>query len=281
MNTGRRASYVCLCLVPFLNIAVVGVRALRVPGIYEMIGVAYFAALMFAAWVLGGQVILDTAEQGRRMVLAALLLMLPSFLMALLWVGLGPPWEATPAENRMRYLILLIDAVAVTAGFVVLKQVMHEAGERLYATLGSALALLAGAAYLVWNCFFLGLYVAKMRTGQNPAALVSLSDSIDAIIFIACVLTYLVTLIFAVCLGRVRFLGRGATRAYVMVNLVMLTLIMIKGLSYPDPTTKSAPWYLDLAFIAGIPAVPWIMPYLVGVILLRRAGSETTAAKAA
>jgi hypothetical protein len=65
------------------------------------------------------------------------------------------------------------------------------------------------------------------------------------------------------------------------VNLVMLTLIMIKGLSYPDPTAKSAPWYLDLAFIAGIPAVPWIMPYLVGVILLRRAGSETTAAKAA
>jgi hypothetical protein len=241
MNTGRRVGYVFLCLVPFLNIAVVGVRALRVPGMYQTIGVIYFAALIFAAWVLGAQAITDTAEQGKRMVLAALLLMLPSFLMALFWVGLGPPWEATSVENRMRYLILLTGTVAVTAGFVVLKEVMFDAGEGLYASLGSALAILAGAAYLVWNCFFLGLYVAKVRTGQNPAALVSLSDSIDAIIFIACILTYLATIIFAVCLGRARFLGRGAMRAYVIANLVMLILIMIKGLSYPDPTAKSSP----------------------------------------
>ena len=27
-------------------------------------------------------------------------------------------------------------------------------------------------------------------------------------------------------------------------------------------------------FIAGIPAVPWIMPYLFGVVLLRRTGDE-------
>jgi hypothetical protein len=156
-----------------------------------------------------------------------------------------------------------------------LEQSLREAGGGFYATLGNTLALLAGAAYLVWNCFFLGLYIVKSRGEQTPAALVSLSDSIDALIFIACVLTYLATLIFAVCMGRVCWLRRGATRAYVIAALLLLLLIVSRGLSYPDPTATSAPWYFNLAFIAGIPAVPWIIPYFFGVVLLRRAGGDS------
>jgi hypothetical protein len=276
MTSSRRFSYVFLCIVPFLNFVVVGVRAFRVPGVYQSIGVVYFIAITVAAWILGARALLTKPQSEQRLALAGLLLMLPSALMALFWVGLGPPWEATPVENRMRYFILVINSVAVTGGFVVLEQALQEAGERLYANLGAAFALLAGAAYLVWNCLFLGLYVSKVRVGgSTPAAFVSLSDSIDALIFVACILTYLAALIFAVCLGRVRWLGRGGTLAYVIANLLLLVLILIKGLSYPDPTSKSAPWYLNLGFIAGIPAVPWIMPYLLGVLLLRRSGFES------
>ena len=279
MTTARRVSYIFLCAIPFLNFAVVGMRAFRVPGIYQAAGVVYFAAIAIAAWILGARSIIASTERERRLALAGMLLLVPSTLMALLWVGLGPPWEATSTENRMRYLVLLIDSVAVTCGFVVFEQALREAGERFYSSLAIALAILAGAAYLVWNCFFLGLYVLKVRSGQTPAAFVSLSDSIDALIFIACVLTYLATLIFAVCMGRVGWLGRGATRAYVIANLLFLVLVLIKGMSYPDPTASSVPWYLNLGFIAGIPAVPWIMPYLLGVVLLRRAG-ETEAPEA-
>jgi hypothetical protein len=281
MNTVRRVSFVFLGIVPFLNFPVVGFRVFRVPGIYQAVGVAYFAAMAIAAWTLGARAIIGSAERERRLALAGMLLLVPSTLMALLWVGLGPPWEATPAENRMRYLVLLIDSIAVTAGFVVFEEVLQEAGERFYSTFGTALAALAGAAYLVWNCFFLGLYVLKARGEQTPAAFVSLSDSVDALLFIACILTYLATLIFAVCMGRVRWLGDGTTRAYVIVTLLLLLLIVIRGLSYPDPTASAAPWYFNLGFIAGIPAVPWIMPYLFGIVLLRRAGREPIGTKTA
>jgi hypothetical protein len=77
-----------------------------------------------------------------------------------------------------------------------------------------------------------------------------------ALICIAYVLTHLATLFFAVCMGRVRWLGRGASRAFVIVNLLFLFLIIIKGLFYPDPTARSAPWCLNLGFIAGIPSSP-------------------------
>jgi len=281
MNIVRRVSYVFLCIVPFLNFVVVGLRAFRVTGVYQAAGVVYFAAMAIAAWILGARTIIASAERERRLALAGMLLIVPSSLVALLWVGLGPPWEAPPVENRMRYLVLLIASIAVTGGFVVFEQALQEAGERFYSTLGTALAILAGGAYLVWNCLFLGVYVLKARGEQTPAAFVSLSDSIDALLFIACVLTYLATLIFAVCMGRVRWLGRGATRAYVIANLLFLLLIVTRGLSFPDPKTGSAPWYLNLGFIAGIPAVPWIMPYLFGVVLLRRAGRESNSTKAA
>jgi hypothetical protein len=281
MKTVRRVSYVFLCTAPFLNFAVVGWRALRVPGVYQALGVAYFAAMATAAWILGARAIIASTERERRFALAGMLLIVPSTLMALLWVGLDPPWEATPPENRMRYLVLLIDSVAVTGGFVVFEHALQEAGERFYSTLGSALAVLAGAAYLVWNCLFLGVYVLKARGEQTPGAFISLGDSFDALLFIACILTYFATLIFAVCMGRVSWLGHGGTRAYVIASLLCVLLIVIRGLSYPDPTASSAPWYLNLGFIAGIPAVPWIMPYLLGVVLLRRAGRESNSTKKA
>ena len=278
MKPARRSSYVFLCLVPFLNFAVAGARALRLPGVYQSVGLAYFAAIAVAAWILGARIMRAGAERERRLAFAGLLLMVPSTLIALFWVGLGPPWEATSVENRMRYLVLVIDSIAVTAGFAVLTRALDEAGERFYSTLGVALAFLAGAGYLVWNCFFLGLYISKARTGQAPAALVSLSDSLDALLFIACALTYLGTLIFALCLGRVRWLGRIGTRAYAIANLFLLVVLVARGLSYPDPTASSGPWYLDLGFIAGIPAVPWMMPYLLGLVLLRHAGDEAVSA---
>jgi hypothetical protein len=149
MNIVRRVSYVFLCIVPFLNFAVVGVRAFRVPGVYQAVGVVYFAAMAIAAWTLGARAIIGSAERERRLALAGMLLIVSSTLVTLLWVGLGPPWEATPVENRMRYLVLLIDWIAVTGGFVVLEQALQEAGERFYSALGTALAILAGAAYLV------------------------------------------------------------------------------------------------------------------------------------
>ena len=84
MKTVHRVSYVFLCMVPFLNFAVVGLRVLRIPGVYQAVGAAYFAAMAIAAWTLGARTIIGGAERDRRFALAGMLLILPSILMALL-----------------------------------------------------------------------------------------------------------------------------------------------------------------------------------------------------
>ena len=273
-HTARRVSYVFLCMVPVLAIIVAAVRALRVPGVYQAIGGLLFAAIVIAAWILGARAIRAGAEGDQRLALAGGFLIAPFALVSLLWVGLGPPWIATPAENVMRYLVLLVSSIAVSGGFVVLKDTLSEAGERCYSTLGFAATMLAGAAYLIWMSFLLGAHVVKVRDGQVPPAIVSLNDVLDILLDVACVLTYLATAAFAASFGRIRWLGRGATRAYVAANLIALLCLVMRGMSFPDPAALSTPWYTRPGFVAGIPAIPFIMPFLLGVVLLRRAGDK-------
>ena len=207
-------------------------------------------------------------------VISGILLITPFALLALLWVGLGPPWVATVAENQMRYLVLIVMATAIAAGFVVLREALSEAGERFYATLGFAAIMLSGPLYLIWNAFEFGVFFGKEHTGEVPAAILALGDTMDLLLFLAGFLTYLATAAFAASLGRVQWLGRGASRAFMIVNGVALLFLVIRGLQFPDPRALSAPWYTSPGFVVGIPAVPFIMPFLLGVILLRRAGDE-------
>ena len=58
--------------------------------------------------------------------------------------------------------------------------------------------------------------------------------------------------------------------------MVLVLLLVTRGLSYPELSADTAPWYTRPGLIAGIPAVPWIMPCLLGVISLRRGGDEAT-----
>ena len=272
MTTIRRVSYVFLSIVPFLDITLVGVRALRVPGLYHAIGVSYFALIAIAAWALSAGAI-KADVQGRRLLgLAGILLITPFALVALLWVGLGGPWEANVAENQMRYLVLSVMATAVSGGFAVLKEALSEAGERVYATLGFAAIMLSGPLYLIWNSFLVGAYFGKQHSGEVPAAIISLNDTTDLLLFMAGFLTYLATALFAASLGRVQWLGRTTARAFMILSGIALLFLAIRGLQYPDPKALSTPWYTSPGFIVGIPAVPSIMPCLLGVVLLRRAG---------
>ena len=269
----RRVSYVFLCTLPILD-TVAMARVFRIPGVYQAAGCLLFAAVVVAAWILGARGAGGGAGTDRRPALAGALLIVPFALVSLLWVGLSGPWDATPAENLMRYLVLLGGLVGVTSGFIVVGESLRETGERLYSTLGFSATLLGGPAYLIWLVAEIGGWSAKVRTGHMPPALVSLGDVFDTLLFVAGVLAYLATAAFAASFGRAGWLGRGATRAYVTLNLVAPLFLVMRGLSFPDQAALSTPWYTRPGFIAGIPIVPWIMPFLLGVILLRRSGDE-------
>ena len=98
-RTARRISYIFLCTLPFLDFIVVGVRAFRIPDVYQAIGGVLFAVIVIAAWTLGARLIGSGAAGERRLALAGTLLIAPWAIISLLWVGLGAPFQATAPEN--------------------------------------------------------------------------------------------------------------------------------------------------------------------------------------
>jgi hypothetical protein len=267
----RRIGYVLLCAFPFIALGAAAARPLRVAGVYHVIGGVLFAAVALAVWVVGLRVIRLKEAGSGKLAFAGFLLILPWAIISLLWVGIGPPFQATLPENYMRYLVLVWDSILVTIGFVVLNDALHEAGERFYSSVGLAAALAAGVAYLICLNLTLAQVAMALHGDKTPLPPV-LGNFYGAIEFVACVMTYVTTAAFAAALWRVRFLGRNAALGYVTASALLVLLIVMRGLEFPEISAHTAPWYTRPGVIPGIPAIPWLMPCLLGAVLLRRAG---------
>lgn len=268
----RGTGYVFLCALPFLALGAVAARPLRTAGVAQVIGIVLFTAAVAAAWVVGARVVSVKEAGQKKFALAGVLLILPFAIISLLWVGIGPPFQATLSENYMRQLVLVWNSILVTSAFIVLKDALFEAGERFYSTVGFAAALIAGVTYLVCLNIDLAQFVVRLRGDQTLPPRVFVGDFYSALEFIACIMTYVTTLVFATALARVGFLGRGAARGYAAASGILVLLVVARGLQFPEISGRTPLWYMQPGTIAGIPAVPWIMPCLLGGVLLRRAG---------
>lgn len=273
-SRSRRIGFAFLCTAPFLNLVVLGVRAFHVDGVYQIAGVAYFSTIMFAMWSTGARALFKADAAVQRLALAGVLLLVPLSLIGLLWVGIGAPWQATLAENRMRFLVLAAGSIALTSGFVILQQALREEGEGVVSSLALAFSLLAGASYLVWFSFHVGVRQVHLQTGQVPSFVQPLSDVLDTLEFFACALTYAAAFLFSVSFGLARWIRRGASAGLALASALGFTLLNMRGISYPDLDATTAPWYVRPGFISGVPAICWIIPILLGAIVLRRAGRE-------
>ena len=277
MPTGhsqRSLSYIVLCVALIVVTVVFGVRAKYVPGLYQAIAGVQFAVICIAGWKLGAWAIVADAVARRRLAVAGVLLVTPWALFSFL-PGIGPPGDQTPEENQLRYLILLIDSIAIAGGLVVLKEALDESGERFYSTLGFVAIMLATPLYLIWATFMLGAFRAleQATSGEVPPWILWMSDPSDILLFFGCMLTYVSTAAFAVSLGQSHWLGRRSTRAFVAASVLAVLFLVIRGLQFPNPTAAML-WYRIPGYVVGIPALPWIMPCWFGVSLLRRAGDE-------
>ena len=272
-NSQRSLSYIVLCVSLIVVTVVFGLRAKYDPGLYYAIAGVQLAVVCFAGWKLGGWAIGTKVVERRRLAVAGALLLTPWVLFSLL-PGIGPPGSQTPVENQLRYLILLLDTIAIAGGFVVLKEALSEAGERFFSTIGFAAIIVATPLYLVWATFMLGAYRAleQAASGEAPPWIRWMSDPSDILLFFAGALTYVATAAFAASLGQAQWLGRRSTRAFVAASALALLFLLIRGMAFPNPAAMH--WSTIPGFVAGIPAFPWLMPCLFSIALLRRAGNE-------
>ncbi len=269
----RRIAFRFLCTVPVVAFPLAAARPLRVPIVHVAGGVVLFGAIALAAATLARPAHKSSDASASLVGLGGALLLTPVALVALLWIGLGTPWDATPTENKMRYGVLLAASIGVTGGFVLLRDALHDAGERVHSAFALAMGALSGAVYVVWTAFQLGDFALRVSTGTVSEAAAAMNNIFDALLFAGSSLAYIATAALARSFAGAGWLGRNAARAYVALNVLALVLLLLRGVSFPVPGGDPAPWYTRPGFVVGIPAMPWVMPYLLGVLALRRAGA--------
>ncbi|MDB5967556.1 MAG: hypothetical protein JWQ90_6 [Hydrocarboniphaga sp.] len=269
-------SLTVLSISLILALVLFGVRAKYSPGVYYALAIAQLSVVCLAAWKLGAGRF--RSEERVNFALAGGLLIAPVALLSLL-PGVGPPGDQVPAENQLRFLVLLVDAILVAVGMGVLKEALVQHGERVFSTLAFTSITLASPLYILFTGIQYSDYVAQDR-GWSWAASVDGSlhelsplDTLSVtLLFFGGVLTYLATAAFAMSLRQTQWLGRKVAHAFVIASLFAVTCLVIRGLDYPGLAAAFGHWYTIPGFVVGIPAVPWIMPCMLGVLLLRRAG---------
>src|SRR5260370_5446482 len=184
-SVNRRFSYWFLFAIFIVAIVVCVIRPLRVSPAYQVIGVIQFAAMAFAAWTLGARAITSTSREPRLLALTGILLITPFALVALFWVGLGPPWMATEPENQMRYLVLTAMAIAIVVGFVVLREALGNADEQSRPSVAFLMIMLAGPLYLLVHAWAFAVSTARLHDCEGPSAFRDLNTMTELILFLA------------------------------------------------------------------------------------------------
>lgn len=269
----RWPSYIVLCASLVIATALFGAPIpLPLPARTVLAG-ALLSLICAAAWLSGLELL--RSDPGRRTLVPAMLLIAPVALFSLM-PGFGPPEFTDNAHNIFRYAVLTVDVVAVGSGLMLLQDALETSAGVLYARLGFALTIWATPLYLVWST----LLLAGQRASDARRAwalgpwndwLMSFSDHL---LFFGSLLTYAATALFAMALLQARWIGPKAAAAFVSASLVASAGLVVRGMDFPSALAVFAQGYTIPGWIAGIPAVPWFMPCIFGLILIRRAVRE-------
>lgn len=249
-------------------------------------GYAVFAALTAAAiWKVGAAKTHDGYAREHPAFLPGVLLVAGPLTLLLGASVTGEPTAALPGDYLLNTTAILLGSVILVAGFVVLSARLWEAGQRLLPVLGVA-GVLAGSALWLANLVFRYAVVASGAAGLQaevehrawvaneylrglqgePSWMEFLLVWTDMTQLAFVLLAYLSTAAFGAALMRTGWLGKGGGSVFVALNLA-LALIVTAGIILAGGGSTVAAWTV---FVLTIPFMMFILPYFVGVALVRR-----------
>jgi hypothetical protein len=274
ISTPRRVSQVFLWLVPLLPLLSLAYR----PGGLKLYAIACAAQVLLmaaAVWILAADSIKSSAGGHRALLLPGVFL-IACWASAAIAVNMGAPphgaaWVATSADQHLRYVALLLAGLLAWAGFSLLTARLRDAGERRFSVLGLSAVTISSALFTLFTLSALATFDMRAAqlasSGNAPEWWPLLAALIYAWIALFAVLSYLAASLYALALGIVGLLGKLGRLLFVVVGTGAAALVLIAVTISGGSVTFGQGLG---AFL--IPAVPFILPYLIGVNLVRRAG---------
>jgi hypothetical protein len=173
-------------------------------------------------------------------------------------------------EQQIRYYILILGGVVAALGVCLLTDRLKKAGEGTYSQLGFVAFLIAIPLFVLnmafWGCYLVEAFktFAGLPPGQRPEWYVPTRELFYGISLVEVVLIYLATAAFAASLKTVGIFQPAVCRIYILLSFLGVVLAVLPP-SFPEP-------FATASYFVCIPAIPFVMPYLMGVNLLRIAG---------
>jgi hypothetical protein len=274
----RNLSQLYLTLVPVLTIVLglgIGYTSYQ---IYLPVWSLNVVLMIISAWVLGAHAIKKGDEEKKHIVACALFFIAPSMLSSL-FAGLGAPpyenpklWVASANEQLTRYYFLLAMGLLIACGYAVLREKLKKTPGNFYALLGFIAIQIAIPIYLIdmsfWGFYLTKLYriMAATSITKTPEWVLPLRNQFFYINMMVAALVYLATAAFAMGLKKAGWFKPAACHIYIAISLVFFLLDVLPP-TLPEP-------FATLNFIVSIPAVPFMVPYFIGVNLLRKVGND-------
>ena len=273
----RNVSQIYLSLIPFIIIIVGLTFGHSSYKIYLPLTIINAFLMIIAAWILGVHVIRKHDAEKKHLGILASLLVIPWMLLFVI-SGIGAPpfnnpaeYVATAAEQEVRYSFLLVGGVAIAFGFAILREKLKKCGEEFYSWLGLIAIMIAVPLFIVnmayYNSFLLETFRIRVASGSDkmPEWFSPVREQMVIIMAVEVALTYLATAIFAASMKSASWFKKTASYIYIIFSLLcFLSALLV--IFAPEPIASACS-------IVCIPALPFIMPYFMGINLLRRAGN--------
>ncbi len=271
MTTTQVLSRFYLTLIPFAAAAVALGIGHSKPQLYLPIWLANALLMVLAIWRLGVNCFTSPDSHQRQLGSIALLVIMP-WIGFTVFAGMGPPpttiaqWVATATEQQIRYALLIVGGLLITVGLALLADKLRQGGQQPYGLLvllmmGMAVPLfIANMAY--WGSFLVESF-AHFSAGSvatRPDWYLAMRALFSWISAVEVALFYLATAALGSGLQSAGWLTSGACRIYSCLSLAGALLSVLPTFSLEPLTTVS--------YLVSIPAVPFIMPYLIALNLL-------------
>ena len=272
----RKASRVYLWLVPVL-VVILGLSFGKTNyTFYLPIWILNVVLMVMASWILGLHVINDK-NKSKHIAVGAFCLIVPTILVSMFF-GLGPPpetpagWVATSTEQQVRYSMLTAAGIFIALGFTLLKEKQKNDGENYYSLLGS-IAINIAIPLFILDMLFWGFSLTESfkilvatNTEKMPEWFKPLRQIFGMVSVVEVALTYLAIAFFSVSLNMTGRLSKTSKNIYVVLSLIAFLIIILSAF-LPEP-------FVTAGFAVSIPAIPFLMPYFIGINLLKREGDK-------
>ncbi len=242
--------------------------------IYLPIWLLNVCGMFAAAWILGARFIRGQDPDKKQLAFPALLLIIPWMLISMFF-GLGPPpadaggWAALAIEQQVRYSFLIAAGISIAFGFALLKEKLRNDGENFFSRLGFTAFMIAVPLFIL-NMTFWGSYivetseiVAASGYEKMPEWYQPLRNQFELISVVEVALTYIATAFFAASMISAGWFRKAAGRIYILLSLLGALIILLPLSNEPFATAE---------FAVSIPAIPFLLPYYMGINLLRKVG---------